>query len=191
MQRWHSSLRRDGISLIMSTFRSNRKCASAFTDSVAEWSKASDSSSDGANRVGSNPTAVNLLWTTENCPLKEHGKTSWLPALFVHLLISVPIHLLLHLRHSNTKIAHHKYLMCSKEIMSEAWVAEAWDQFFFHLHFRRNIFLRKRKIPFLKFPQSENFRRVIYLLCSTKNKVYFWSEFFWVIRTTLVIYINL
>ena len=27
-------------------------------DSVAEWSKASDSSSDGAIRVGSNPTAV-------------------------------------------------------------------------------------------------------------------------------------
>jgi hypothetical protein len=30
-------------------------------DSVAEWSKASDSSSDGAIRVGSNPTAVNFL----------------------------------------------------------------------------------------------------------------------------------
>ena len=29
-------------------------------DSVAEWSKASDSSSDGAIRVGSNPTAVNF-----------------------------------------------------------------------------------------------------------------------------------
>ena len=30
-------------------------------DSVAEWSKASDSSSDGAIRVGSNPTAVNFF----------------------------------------------------------------------------------------------------------------------------------
>ena len=29
--------------------------------SVAEWSKASDSSSDGAIRVGSNPTAVNFF----------------------------------------------------------------------------------------------------------------------------------
>ena len=31
------------------------------SDSVAEWSKASDSSSDGAIRVGSNPTAVTSL----------------------------------------------------------------------------------------------------------------------------------
>jgi hypothetical protein len=33
--------------------RNTSKC-----DSVAEWSKALDSSSNGANRVGSNPTAV-------------------------------------------------------------------------------------------------------------------------------------
>ena len=35
---------------------------------MAEWSKASDSSSDGAIRVGSNPTAVNLSYGR-----KEHN----------------------------------------------------------------------------------------------------------------------
>ena len=36
-------------------------CLSCCQDSLAEWSKAPDSSSGGAIRVGSNPTAVTLL----------------------------------------------------------------------------------------------------------------------------------
>ena len=42
--------------------------------SVAEWSKASDSSSDGANRVGSNPTAdIEIFTRSARFPRRQYG----------------------------------------------------------------------------------------------------------------------